>query len=52
MRRSIYYLLLQLRLLRVFLRTASAAAAVYCHGLLKVGLPEVANNRYIFGRLS
>ena len=54
MRRAIYYsLLLQLRLLRllrVLLRTAAAAAAavaaVCCHGILKVGLPEAANNHF------
>ena len=50
MRRAIYYpLLLQLRLLRVLLRTAAAAAAaaaVWYHGFLKVGLLEAANNHY------
>ena len=43
-------LLLQLRLLRllrVLLRTAAAAATVVCcHGFLKVGLPEAANDHY------
>ena len=46
-------LLLQLRLVRlprVLARTAAAAAAagaaVCCHGFLKVGLPEAANNHY------
>ena len=39
-------LLLQLRLLRVLLRTAAAAAAaVCCHGFFKVGLQEAANNQ-------
>ena len=56
MRRAIYFevllsLLLQLRLLqllRVLRRSAAATAAtaVCCHGFLKVGLPEAANNHY------
>ena len=46
-----------LRLLRVLLRTAAAAtaaaaAAACCHGFLKVGLPEAANNHYEIKRVS
>ena len=37
-----------LRLLQLILRVAAAAAgaAVCCHGFLKVGLPEAANDHY------